>query len=396
MENNSFLPVNISDHVNSNSNIYKEGNSTYSKDEKSYNPEILFYILGFAIILTNAPIVVAYAVRRAVRRIVGPFLLSLLVADLMVGAVTTPLIVITRVRAQGTSPITCAISNSILYIPLKASVFSILLMAVDRFISIKWALRYYELMTTTASTCLVLVVWTLSTTLAFIPMMTPWQDIPVFSDCSGLYNPYVFRYVISIFLIAVPFLVITILYIYMGALAFRHFKKIQMLPNPQELSYSNTVPCNESVAVDKRKGRGNDNRVTTPDNGNNTEINRTTDGGGQSNNPTTSNETGKRTTKRFKAAYTSGVITIGFGLTWLPFLSMHVVHIHCTSGISCPGITYASFGVGFATTSILFLVHSVCNPIFYIYKNKSLKLHMAAFFRCKGGNAISDADTTCG
>ena len=375
------------------SNIdFAYGNNTSHRGNTNYSHLVLYYFLGVAIVFTNVPIIVAYAVRRAVRQIVSPFLLSLVVADVLVGALTAPLIANTRNRDHGQSQIACALANSILYIPLTASVYSIVLMAVDRFVSIVWALRYHELMTNTTSTCLLLTAWTVSIIFAFIPVMTPWRDVQTFSNCNGMYNTYVFRYVMAIFIVTIPFVVVTALYIYMGILAFRHFKKIHIMPLPQDSSTSKasttitTIATTTEVDTNHQQNarpktaqvRTRAERIGAPEE----EIDRST---------TTSTSNSKtQTTKQFKAAYTSCMITIGFGLAWLPFLILRVIHISCTSGASCPGISYLPMGIGFIFTSVLFLIHSVCNPIFYIYKNKSLKRLLAAFFRCKSENSFSN------
>ena len=308
-------------------------NGSNSTSDSEYLPapvRVIYFLLATCIVLSNGLVIFAYIRQRAIKKIIGPILLSLLVADLFVGALSVPMLIVGWVdssRTEKGAASLCVMARCLVFFPITASVYSLVLMSVDRAISLAWTLRYSEIMTGRVISCILVLVWIWALVFSFIPAVEPISDFPL---CEGNYNLIVFSYFCIITLLGIPFITVIILYSYMGTIAYGHLKQI----NKHE--------------TDMKKIRSN-----------------------------------AKIWKTLKAARTACLITVGFALSWLPFLSSLTIALtFCTPLEKCPFDTN-SIGISMGVTILLGMGHSFCNPILYVYRNKNLKKHIQAFILCR-------------
>ncbi|XP_050968564.1 adenosine receptor A3 isoform X6 [Labeo rohita] len=96
-------------------------------------------------------------------------IVSLAVADFLVGAVAIPLAVIVDIHVK--IPFyACLFISCVLIVPLQASVLTLLAIAVDRFLRVRIPFRYKSTVTKRRSWFLAAVCWILASVLGFLPM----------------------------------------------------------------------------------------------------------------------------------------------------------------------------------------------------------------------------------
>lgn len=127
-------------------------------------------VLSFVTIVGNVLVMIAFKIDRQLQTISNYFILSLAVADLMIGAISMPLALIYMV-ANGwpMGPTICDFWLSIDYMNSNASVLNLLLISFDRYFSITRPLTYRSHRTTRNTLIFICMAWLLS-----IILWPPW------------------------------------------------------------------------------------------------------------------------------------------------------------------------------------------------------------------------------
>ncbi|XP_070824680.1 adenosine receptor A1 [Chaetodon trifascialis] len=189
---------------------------------------VLEVLIAVACCLGNVLVVcaVCLGVRDSLREPTFCFLVSLAVADFLVGVAAVPLAVLLDGWVSMT-PDLCLLLSCVVLVLTQASVLSLLAIAVDRYLRLYTPLRYKALATQRRSWMAVFVCWTLSCLLGFTPLFG-WRnysslapDSTNASSASSMSPPCTFLSVISLpfmvyfnFLgcVMAPLLVMTLLY----------------------------------------------------------------------------------------------------------------------------------------------------------------------------------------
>ncbi|KAG7520036.1 adenosine receptor A1-like [Solea senegalensis] len=127
---------------------------------------------------------VCVGVRDSLREPTFCFLVSLAVADFLVGVAAVPLAVVLDGWARLT-PDLCLLLSCVVLVLTQASVLSLLAIAVDRYLRLHMPLRYKSLATQRRTCLVVSVCWLLSCLLGFTPLLG-WRNCPSSSSSSSL------------------------------------------------------------------------------------------------------------------------------------------------------------------------------------------------------------------
>lgn len=142
------------------------------------------------------------------------FLLSLATADILVGAVVIPCAQFADVGLPRYKPQLCLSMLCLLLVLTQASVFGLLAIAVERYVSILKPFQYKSLMSPRNSLLVILACWVLAIAIGFLPMLGWHNPLPANGEC--LFNSIIrstymvyFNFVICMLL---PLLVMVVLY----------------------------------------------------------------------------------------------------------------------------------------------------------------------------------------
>ncbi|XP_030634067.1 adenosine receptor A3-like [Chanos chanos] len=119
--------------------------------------------------LGNMFVIWAVWKHRALRKPTYYFVMSLAVADFLVGAVTVPLAVLVDGRVH-TSFHNCLFISCVVIVPIQASVLSLLAIAIDRYLCVRIPLRFKRVVTLRRVWIVVGVCWLSAGVLGFIPL----------------------------------------------------------------------------------------------------------------------------------------------------------------------------------------------------------------------------------
>ncbi|XP_075771666.1 adenosine receptor A1-like [Pelodiscus sinensis] len=117
------------------------------------------------------------------------FLVSLAVADVLVGAVAIPCAQLADVGLPQGQPTLCLLMLCTLLVFTQASVFGLLAIAVERYISILKPFRYLSLMTPHNALLAILGSWVLATVIGSLPLMGWHKPFPPDGPC--VFNAFI-------------------------------------------------------------------------------------------------------------------------------------------------------------------------------------------------------------
>lgn len=142
------------------------------------------------------------------------FLVSLALADILVGAVAIPCAQLTDLGLPRCRPRLCLLMLCTLLVFTQASVFGLLAIAVERYISILKPFRYKSLMSPRNSLLIILACWVLAVLIGLLPMIGWHSPLPASGEC--LFNSIIHTtYMVYFNFMAcmlIPLLVMMVLY----------------------------------------------------------------------------------------------------------------------------------------------------------------------------------------
>lgn len=125
----------------------------------------------------NVLVCLAVVMSRHLHRISSCFVVALAVTDLLLGLLVLPFSATLELRS-GRWPLGGTICNIYLSIDVAlctASIFTLLAISVDRYLAISAPLSYTTRLTPARVAAAILLIWTLSLTLAFVPIHMGWN-----------------------------------------------------------------------------------------------------------------------------------------------------------------------------------------------------------------------------
>ena len=123
---------------------------------------------GLAAVIGNAVVLWLFYKNKSLRTISNQFLASLCVADFLAGLVVDPIYIAIRVFAQPRKgSILLNVINMVWIHSTAATVFNLCCVSVDRFIAIRFPLRYQNIITKQKCYAVIIMVWLISLFLPF-------------------------------------------------------------------------------------------------------------------------------------------------------------------------------------------------------------------------------------
>ncbi|XP_074383839.1 adenosine receptor A1 [Oreochromis niloticus] len=134
-------------------------------------------VIAFFSTTGNLLVCVAVGLNRKLRTVTNYFLVSLAVADICVGAIAIPCAILTDIGLPRHNLYLCLLMLSVLIMFTQSSIFSLLAVAVERYIAIFMPFRYQVLMTPRNAVLVILATWILAFLIGLVPLMG-WHKTP--------------------------------------------------------------------------------------------------------------------------------------------------------------------------------------------------------------------------
>ncbi|KAI3365793.1 hypothetical protein L3Q82_000792 [Scortum barcoo] len=152
-----------------------------------YQPSVKgFYIateliIAVLAIIGNFLVCLAVTRNKKLRTVTNYFLVSLAVADILVGLVAIPCAVLTDLGQPRHDLPLCLVVLSILMVLTQSSILSMLAVAVERYVAVLLPFQYQRVMSSTNARLALLVTWGLGAISGSVPLMD-WQRQPADSN----------------------------------------------------------------------------------------------------------------------------------------------------------------------------------------------------------------------
>nr|XP_032653892.1 adenosine receptor A1-like [Chelonoidis abingdonii] len=252
------------------------------------------------------------------------FLVSLAAADILVGAVAIPCAQMADAGLPRGQPTLCLLMLCTLLIFTQASIFGLLAIAVERYISILKPFQYPSLMSPQNSLLVILSSWVLATFIGLLPLMGWHKPFPPDGQCTfnafieGTYEVY-FNFVTCML---VPLATMLVLYSRIFLEAKRQIRKV----------------AEREVDVSRHARR---RRVLH---------------------------------KELRLATSLFIVLFCFALCWLPLNVINTLQLVCPS---CPVPSPLTLA-----TIVLSHANSAINPVVYVFRMRSFRQAFTAAFSC--------------
>ncbi|KAM3910573.1 adenosine receptor A1-like [Leptodactylus fuscus] len=165
-------------------------------------------------VVGNTLICLAIINDRRLRTVTNNFLLSLATADILVGAVAIPCAILLDLGIARCSLYSCLLMLCNLMTFSLASIFGLLAVAVERYISILCPFHYRALVTPRASVIVIICTWMLAALTGLMPLMGWRKPFPPESEClfSSLISESYMVYLIFFGCVIPPLVAMLVLY----------------------------------------------------------------------------------------------------------------------------------------------------------------------------------------
>ncbi|XP_071946572.1 adenosine receptor A2b-like [Antedon mediterranea] len=283
----------------------------------SYTVNMAFEIpIAIAAILGNLLVMFAVYKNRHLRSVTNSFIVSLAVADFLVGLVGIPFALITNANVSMDRYL-CLFLNSFIVVLTQISIFSLLAIAVDRYFAVVSPLKYRRIANTKRALCVIAVTWIAAFAVGLVPVMG-WHLKPDDNSCNFV-TIIDMKYMVyfNFFGFVLPPLII-MLFIYI---------KIFNVVRQQIKQISKTV-----VAA-------NDDEMAR--------------------------HLSMLTVKEGKAARALAIVIILFAICWLPVHFLNTISLFCKN-LNIPYVLLLM-------AIILSHANSAMNPLIYAYSNREFR-----------------------
>ncbi|KAK3093959.1 hypothetical protein FSP39_022288 [Pinctada imbricata] len=151
-------------------------------------------IIGVAAIFGNALVLVAVMKYPRLRTVTNFFIASLAIADLLVGIIVAPLAALSYLGLPR-DYMGCVLTNSVLVMLTQISIFSLVGVAVERFIAIRNPFFYQTHMTTRVATIIIFVTWVVAILIGLVPVFG-WNLGPMDDNVCAFVKVIDMRYMV--------------------------------------------------------------------------------------------------------------------------------------------------------------------------------------------------------
>ncbi|XP_075541194.1 adenosine receptor [Dermacentor variabilis] len=199
--------------------------------------------VAFLATVGNLAVLVCFArERRLRRRLTNYYILSLAVADLLVGVMAIPFAVLTRAGIPHDSPLACVAMLSFIVVLCTVSILHLVAVSVDRYWAILYPLAYQRLASEAVVLSVVIACWLSGFVLGFLPLLG-WHDSEAASSGDCLFLP-VMKYSFLVFLyfatIVYPALLIAFFYIRIYSVVRKQLRQITVFADNVRTEHDGT------------------------------------------------------------------------------------------------------------------------------------------------------------
>ena len=295
-------------------------------------------IIGVAAIFGNTLVLVAMVIYPRLRTVTNCFIASLATADLLVGVIVAPLAALSYLGLPK-DYMGCVLTNSILVVLTQISIFSLVDVAVERFIAIKNPFFYQNHMTTRVAMVIISISWVVAILIGLVPMFG-WNLGPMEDNVCAFVKVIDMRYMVyfNFFgFVLTPLIIMFLIYSYIFYIVRQQMAKICALE-----------------VVQRTEGKKAESRFK----------------------------------REVKAAKSLAVVIGIFAFCWLP------IHILNSISLLCYDPSCAYHYTILLTAILLSHVNSAINPFLYAIGNSQFKIAFKRMFCGKNSVSFNNEDFT--
>ncbi|XP_017055812.1 uncharacterized protein LOC108097792 [Drosophila ficusphila] len=325
--------------------------ATTSKDAKGADspsselniPYTVFEVLvAIVSIIGNVLVIIVFRRERKLRRRTNYYIVSLAMADLLVGSLGIPFAILASIGLPR-NLYACLFTVSLLVVLCTISIFCLVAVSVDRYWAILYPMAYSRNVRTRTAIFIISMCWVAGTIVGFLPLFgwhATWQDN---QECLFVevmdYNYLVFLYFATII---TPALLMLAFYTHIYRVIIKQVRQIVTMNPASDLSRRS------SAAVVQ---------VTTP--------------GRSGHTGTMLRVLGAARKRDVKATQNLSIIVLFFMICWIPLYTINCIKAFCPSCYVEPQLTLFCI--------ILSHLNSAVNPVLYAYHLKDFRAALKNF-----------------
>ncbi|KAK6488885.1 adenosine receptor A2a-like [Huso huso] len=272
----------------------------------------------------NILVCVAVMKNKRLQTVTNYFLVSLAIADICVGALAIPCAIMTDLGIPRDNLYLCLLMLSVLIMLTQSSIFSLLAVALERYIAIFLPFHYQTIMTPRNAIIIILVTWILAFLIGLVPLMG-WHKTP---PASG--------YCFFVFVVDMTYMV--------------YFNFFACVLTPLIIMF--LIYAQIFIAVKHQIRRMAANNIHS----------------------NVQNKQADSIKKEMKTATSLFLVLFLFTICWIP---LHIINCFI---LLCP---HCSIPLPLLLTAIILShINSAVNPILYAYKMRSFRRTFKAIFLC--------------
>ncbi|XP_045132498.1 uncharacterized protein LOC123516859 isoform X4 [Portunus trituberculatus] len=317
-------------------------------------------LVAVVAVIGNALTITVFVVERKLRRRTNYYIVSLALADLLVGVFGIPFAILTSVGLP--RPLwACLFMLSTLLVLCTVSIFCLLAVSVDRYWAILHPLRYSRVMTARIARRIILMCWVAGTLVGLLPVMGWYNTKNEYNQVCYFVKVMSYNYLVFIYFgtIVFPGVLMAAFYTHIYTVVLKQLRQIAAQePQGDTASVGTQGSQRQRSYIFRSQSRGQVSESSRYDSH-------------RASTNTNLNQMAHPNRREVKAAKSLSIIVLFFMISWFPLYTINCVQAfckHCT----------ASSGVMFFTITLTHL-NSAINPFLYAYHMHDFRAALKSF-----------------